>query len=306
MTQQFDLYIENILQEYDLISESTATAVLSQFVDKLRLEKGIGEISSTLSDLAEKDENLRLLSYKIKKEYDNYNHKFASFDDFTDWFKKEYPENKGIDKLRSKLDTNPAMNRRQVFGAAMYKAASLFDIGSNNEKKWKGQNKWASMFAMAHDLVPDRNFKKTVFLSLGLLIVEILVNELTVRAFPVDPKKRKIHSEEIANKIKNHFISTMLEAAVFAPLIEEFIFRGLPSALADDITHNPNSMHWKTGIISSLIFAVLHDFGRIPLTQFIGGLFFWQLQRTKGFAHNALAHGTHNAAITLVMKLFGS
>lgn len=306
MTSEFDLYIEKILQKYDLISESTASAVLGQFVDKLRLEKGIGEIYSTLSDLEEKDQTLLSLSYRIKKEYDKYNHKFASIDDFADWFKKEYPENKGIDKLRSKLDANPIMNRRQVFGSAMYKAASLFSLNDDGEEEWKGQNKWASMFAMAHDLVPDRNFKKTVLLSLGLLIVEILVNELTVRALPVDPKKRQIHSEKMANKIKNEFVSTMLSAAVFAPLIEEFIFRAMPSAIADGISSKHNSMQWKTGVISSLIFAILHDFGRIPLTQFIGGLFFWQLQRTKGFAHNVVAHGTHNAAITLITKLFGS
>jgi len=109
--------------------------------------------------------------------------------------------------------------------------------------------------------------------------------------------------------------SKKLEACLTSPIEEEFIFRLLPSLL---------SSSWLMGAVSSLAFAYTHNFRyavsgekesgivfdteKIPVTQFIGGIFYWYLLKERGFSYAVLGHCQNNTTALVaefLMDRFG-
>lgn len=104
-----------------------------------------------------------------------------------------------------------------------------------------------------------------------------------------------------------------MPAVILMPIIEEIFFRAVPSeVLAGRKYRGSKEKRWEMGIPVSILFALAHNlekdkltdsmklasFGeKIPLGQFIGGLFFWYLMREKGLSHAVIAHQVQNAEI---------
>lgn len=90
------------------------------------------------------------------------------------------------------------------------------------------------------------------------------------------------------------------------PVIEEAIFRLLPSAFFTEEKGPDIRLHWKTGLTSTLIFAAIHNFSKpeadkicvhldsLPLEQLVLGAYCWYAQRYGGFVHAAGAHVAYN------------
>jgi hypothetical protein len=155
------------------------------------------------------------------------------------------------------------------------------------------------------------SYAKTIIESNLLLAADIIAIK-TLNALGIDHTK-PIDKEELERIFKNTSISDVIAITFAGPLSEETIFRLLPSKIIDYLSRNKNSHWWEVGIPISFLFAFAHnlDFDEeglkfqkaIPLSQFMGGLFYWYLMRERGFSHAVLAHSTHNATILAIGKL---
>lgn len=91
-------------------------------------------------------------------------------------------------------------------------------------------------------------------------------------------------------------------ACVVAPIIEEFIFRYIPSKVVDfvdtlrsrDTTQNPAL---GTGILAATIFAAAHGLSALPIPQFLSGLFFWRSMRNYGYTGAVFCHAMQNSLL---------
>lgn len=109
--------------------------------------------------------------------------------------------------------------------------------------------------------------------------------------------------KEITEKLAKLDYDAFVEMVVKGPLVEEVLFRLLPSKF---LTEN-GKVDWETGVPLAGAFAAMHnvvlqDDGTrkfstesIPIQQFISGLLYWYLMRKKGFSHAFLGHAAHNA-----------
>jgi len=112
-----------------------------------------------------------------------------------------------------------------------------------------------------------------------------------------------LSDEKIIEYLRDKPISGLLEAGVLGPIIEEALFRALPSGFIDK---NDKRSRWEIGIPTSLLFALVHNLKKeesgelqfaksVPISQFMGGLFYWYLMREKGYSHATMAHSMNNA-----------
>lgn len=118
-----------------------------------------------------------------------------------------------------------------------------------------------------------------------------------------DVKSPREHNK-LLQKIREAPVETYIASGVFIPLVEELQFRLAPSLIVRD-----SSSGTIVGVSSAALFAYNHVdekyFGItqvLPISQFMGGLFYWYLIRERGFDHSVLAHATNNVvAITGVL-----
>lgn len=118
-----------------------------------------------------------------------------------------------------------------------------------------------------------------------------------------DVKSPREHNK-LLQKIREAPIETYIASGVFIPLVEELQFRLAPSLIVRD-----SASGTIVGVSSAVLFAYNHVdekyFGItqvLPISQFMGGLFYWYLIRERGFDHSVLAHATNNVvAITGVL-----
>ncbi len=111
--------------------------------------------------------------------------------------------------------------------------------------------------------------------------------------------------EELLQKLKEKPIEEFLDIAVLGPLAEELVFRATPSGITSAVFNDKNNKAWGVGITTSAIFAAVHNLkdvdgkttfvtNSIPITQFMGGIFYWYLIRERGFSHSIMAHSMNN------------
>jgi Type II CAAX prenyl endopeptidase Rce1-like len=97
----------------------------------------------------------------------------------------------------------------------------------------------------------------------------------------------------------------LLGIAVFFPLGEELIFRGVPmlvlwlSARKLPSLERANSpFAWGLGIVAAAVFSLAHGIGssgfHLPLPQLGLGLWLWWIATRRGLGFSILAHGTYN------------
>ena len=133
------------------------------------------------------------------------------------------------------------------------------------------------------------NYSKTVMQAHMVLIGKLMINAL----FPAIVGNAGMTKAVTENYLRNP-VMMWIDVTVLAPLIEEFLFRLIPSKVFGS--------GWTPGLISSVVFAAGHNFvpnegfslTKIPINQFIGGMFCWYLMKEKGIDHALLAHSVNN------------
>lgn len=107
-------------------------------------------------------------------------------------------------------------------------------------------------------------------------------------------------------------LDTMFSTCIAAPILEEVIFRALPSALLDN--RGQHGLAWGAGIPISALFTLAHnlvpdktkplgvtfDCSSVSLPTFASGLVLWYLQRTAGVDAAIVAHMANNCTYQAV------
>lgn len=149
-----------------------------------------------------------------------------------------------------------------------------------------------------NDVSIGRSVVESTALHIGAFIATMMVNTR-----PHNGKSRKFDfgGDEVS----------AASAIIVAPIIEEVLFRAIPSAVINKIyPKGVGKSMWSVGIPISYLFARAHrgealDGGRdfIPVSQFVSGCFFWYLMRNRGFMHNLTAHAAHNALVEAISRM---
>lgn len=126
----------------------------------------------------------------------------------------------------------------------------------------------------------------------------------------IEHGNKNISEEEVVNMLENFDFKDVIPTAILAPLVEESLFRKLPS---ETLAKNAG-MNWDIGIPTSALFALGHNINQksmtdihleksVPINEFMGGLFYWYLMRTRGYNHAVFAHSLGNSGRLAVGSL---
>lgn len=154
---------------------------------------------------------------------------------------------------------------------------------------------------------------ETSLMRLGNLALEKVMDYLRMPhgdAYLTDPKVQ----EELIQLLTRGDINKVLKYVILPPIGEETLARLAPSMIVDHI--GASSQAPWVGILSSLLFAFSHNFvgndemtgdpilsTKIPISQFIVGVFLWRLMREKGFSHALMSHTLYNVESLAIAKL---
>lgn len=124
--------------------------------------------------------------------------------------------------------------------------------------------------------------------------------------------------DELSDLVDHGWLHSMALGAVLLPVVEEFVFRWLPSWLSDAFAGRSDRPRWALGLPLVLLFAAMHnlrvndaapaagwalgaglsfDTSTWPLPQFTFGLLAWDLVRRYGPWASGFAHVLHNAVV---------
>ena len=137
-----------------------------------------------------------------------------------------------------------------------------------------------------------------------------------------DPERCKAQWQPDDRKVR--------QAVIDAPIIEETLFRAVPSVITDltdddrslrkigaNLLHGTESKKLTrkeliAGFASSTLFAAAHgmtargyDTQTIPIPQGVAGFGFWYLARKHGIGSSMVAHSTFNAIPIGLMRILG-
>lgn len=148
------------------------------------------------------------------------------------------------------------------------------------------------------------SFSRTALEQSFLLQLEILFTS-ALDKLRIPNGNKAVDVSMILKELKADQATLFFDMVIRDPLVEEFIFRALPSRT---IAETDDSCRWDIGLPVSFIFALLHCRSEtgfkssVPLQQFMGGLYCWYLMRTKGFLHAFFAHAMMNAICFEMMR----
>lgn len=147
----------------------------------------------------------------------------------------------------------------------------------------------------------------------ALFTLAKIVSTPIVKGLKIPVGNAGFDQKKLKEFMEKPFYQSLLLVGGAVPLIEEAIFRALPQLI---VRNGSKDSVWEIGVPVSAIFALVHNFktdeatgksvfatDKIPLYQFIGGLFFWKMMREKGFPHAVLAHSTVNSSVLTVGKI---
>lgn len=129
------------------------------------------------------------------------------------------------------------------------------------------------------------------------------VAEAIFEKLKIEHGNKTLNVEDIIEYFRDKPIDGLLKVGILGPVIEETLFRALPSGL---FINKKDAQHrWDIGIPVSLLFALSHNLKQeewgelqfvksVPFSAFIGGLFYWYLMREKGYSHAVMAHSINN------------
>lgn len=110
-------------------------------------------------------------------------------------------------------------------------------------------------------------------------------------------------ADDLIEKLVQDPVMMTTFAVVVAPMLEEISYRLAPSLLIDFTLGKNAGTVWEIGVPIAALFTGGHrknpdgtladDY--IPLPQFMLGLFFWHLMRSRGFSHAVAGHAMVNA-----------
>jgi membrane protease YdiL (CAAX protease family) len=135
------------------------------------------------------------------------------------------------------------------------------------------------------------------------MVIKRLIHE-AVQRIGVQQGGAGIGETKKSNILKDKPLKSFFLTVLLAPLIEEAGFR---AQFSDAVKPCDNQIRWDIGVLSSALFSLIHVIGpkdngtglkfnkTLPLTQFLGGLFYWYFMRTRGVLHAMLAHVMNNA-----------
>ena len=150
------------------------------------------------------------------------------------------------------------------------------------------------------------SYAKTVLQQILVIGAEELVDSV-LKKLGVGYGRESLSEEEITKYLKKNPIEGIIKLGVLCSVVEETLFRLLPSSFID---RNSKSHRWDIGIPMSAIFALMHNIEEVgfkedkvevkfakpvPVSLFMAGLFFWYLMRERGYSHAVLAHFIHIA-----------
>lgn len=148
----------------------------------------------------------------------------------------------------------------------------------------------------------DNSFKKTAIEQILMMIAESVVNAV-FKELGMRVGNQSLSAEKLVEYLRDKPIIGLIKLGVLGPAIEEALFRALPDGFIDK---NDRRRRWDIGIPTSILFALSHNLKRedsgelrfvesVPISQFMGGLFYWYLMRERGYSHAIFAHSMHNA-----------
>lgn len=118
--------------------------------------------------------------------------------------------------------------------------------------------------------------------------------------------------DEFVQDLIDNPVKGILEMGVLGPLMEEPLFRVLPSAALDELKPELKGQYvWGAAIPTSALFALAHGVTKdaVPIYQFAGGFVHWKMVREGGFPSSFISHSTHNSLLVLITyglsKIFG-
>lgn len=113
--------------------------------------------------------------------------------------------------------------------------------------------------------------------------------------------------QQFARLARRDILDAIFAIGVKGPIIEEGIFRLIPSKVSNVLGVKGNA--WPVGILTSAAYARIHarnpegTIRSIPFQQFNLGLLTWWLQRNRGFTHALFAHSVNNTPPALGMGI---
>lgn len=112
------------------------------------------------------------------------------------------------------------------------------------------------------------------------------------------------NSSEIGKMIARPLVLFFM-VVIFAPIVEETIFRGTSRLVVSGIWKLRNwsadardNWYWIVGSISAFLFSVAHGLGdgriHLPLPQLVMGFLLWHVAMQRGLRYSILMHATYN------------
>lgn len=163
---------------------------------------------------------------------------------------------------------------------------------------------------------PSAEEEPTLFnteVETALLTMAELVSASIIKALKIPVGNAAMDQEKLRKTLDKPLYKTILIKGVSVPILEEAFFRGLPNLI---IKGQPKKDLWQIGVPVSAIYALCHNLitdentgnpvfatNKIPLYQFINGLFFWKMMRERGFPHAVAAHVTINSIALTIGEL---
>lgn len=152
------------------------------------------------------------------------------------------------------------------------------------------------------------------FRDTSLLMTSEFISAPILSALKIPVGNALLDGETMDKIMKMPYLKMTLLFGGVSPVLEETLFRALPNFLFWECSKNDN---WQLGLPVSILFALYHNIttdklngrltiakNKIPLYQFINGLFFWKMIRERGFPHAVAAHGTINTIALSIGKIF--
>jgi len=173
------------------------------------------------------------------------------------------------------------------------------------------------MERISSEEMKDSSYAETVVEQGLMMLAKKTANEIFEK-LEIDHGNKGITQEDLIKYLKEKPLTTLFRSGILHPILEEAIFRALPVDKLIDKTDRRK--RWDIGIPVSALFAFSHNFRNgenfgdlelyksVPVSQFMGGLFYWYLMREKGFSHATMAHSMNNAVPeslgAIFLKLF--
>lgn len=147
----------------------------------------------------------------------------------------------------------------------------------------------------------------------ALLIMAEMVSARILKALKIPVGNASLNQKEIRGILEQDLSRIITRDGVVSSFFEEALCRALPNFI---VRGQPKESLWEIGIPVSAFFALCHNVkkdentgkrvfatDKIPLYQFVNGLFFWKMMRERGFPHAVAAHATINSVALSVAKL---